>query len=97
MSQYNTKLPYNRRLPSRRLDAGVVPASEDVKKRDFVERQAEKQARQLVSMLQGTMGLEAQALDQDFLEEMFQKARRRLLEMRKKRWLYSSRSPAKRR
>jgi transcriptional regulator with XRE-family HTH domain len=34
------------------------------------EQQAEQKARQLIGMLQGTSGLEAQALDEETLQEM---------------------------
>jgi hypothetical protein len=85
------------RKPASKKSAAIHPlhTSQDFNKVDFVERQADKQARQLVSMVQGTMGLEAQAVDPEFLTVMLQKTRRRLLEMPKKRWLYSFRSQAK--
>jgi transcriptional regulator with XRE-family HTH domain len=45
---------------------------------DFVEKQAHYQAKRLVGMVQGTMGLEAQALDASSASELVDKTRRKL-------------------
>ena len=97
MSQHATSIRVLKKRSDRRLSECPFHTSQDFKKGDFVERQADKQARHLVSMVQGTMGLEAQAVDAQFLSAMLQKTRRRLLDMPKKRWLYSLRSQAKHR
>lgn len=44
----------------------------------FVEKQAHYQAKRLVDMVQGTMGLEAQALDAASVSELVEKTRRKL-------------------
>ena len=53
------------------LDA--IPAEE------FVARQAQKQARTIVYLTQGTMALESQAVSQDFMAEMVGDTTRKLL------------------
>lgn len=45
---------------------------------DFVEKQAHYQAKRLVGMVQGTMGLEAQSLDAASASELVDKTRRKL-------------------
>ncbi len=45
---------------------------------DFVEKQAHYQAKRLVGMVQGTMGLEAQALDAATASKLVDKTRRKL-------------------
>jgi hypothetical protein len=58
-----------------------VPASIAVK------RQAERQARKVVGMVQGTMGLEAQAVDAEGVKAMVESSCQRLLNgPRKKLW-----------
>ncbi len=45
----------------------------------LLEQQAERKARRLVGMVQGTMGLEAQALDDNDIAQLIKKTSRRLL------------------
>jgi transcriptional regulator with XRE-family HTH domain len=55
---------------------------------DFVEEQAERQSRRLVGMVQGTMGLESQAVGAEEVARMERDARRRLLAgSRRKLWV----------
>ena len=46
---------------------------------DFAEQQAQKHARRLAGMVQGTMGLEAQGVDSDVVTSIEQNCSRRLL------------------
>jgi transcriptional regulator with XRE-family HTH domain len=46
---------------------------------DFLHKQAAAKARRLIRMLQGTMALEAQAVDQGALNEMVEQTTRELL------------------
>jgi transcriptional regulator with XRE-family HTH domain len=52
---------------------------EDVDVNDFRRRQALEKARRLNSMIQGTMGLESQAVDERALEEMLKRTVQDLL------------------
>jgi transcriptional regulator with XRE-family HTH domain len=55
---------------------------------DLVEQQAERQSRRLVGMVQGTMGLESQAVQAEEVARMERDARRRLLAgSRRKLWV----------
>jgi hypothetical protein len=51
----------------------------------LLEQQAERKARRLVGMVQGTMGLEAQALDENDVAQLVKKTARRLLTGSKRR------------
>ncbi len=54
---------------------------------ELVRQQAEKKARQLVGMVQGTMGLEAQGVDQATASKLFSTAYSQLIQgPRKKLW-----------
>ena len=61
-----------------------VPVAVD----DFIELQADRQARKLVGMVQGTMGLESQALDEPATASLVKKTKRRLLAGSKRKLWY---------
>jgi transcriptional regulator with XRE-family HTH domain len=55
---------------------------------DFLQRQADRQARKLVGMVQGTMGLESQALAEAAAASLVKKTKRRLLAGSKRKLWY---------
>ncbi len=67
---------------------GVVLEFTPVPVPDFVRSQAEQKARELVSMVQGTMALESQGLEKDVLDQMVRDSTERLLSRpRKELWV----------
>lgn len=67
---------------------GVHVEFQPVEPDRFVQDQARHQARRLVGMMQGTMGLEAQAVSPEFVARLEEDATQRLLNgPRKKLWV----------
>jgi transcriptional regulator with XRE-family HTH domain len=65
-----------------KVDFSPVPV------RQFVEEQADRQARRLVGLVQGTMGLESQAVEQEHVSQMVRDTFLQLLGgPRKKLWV----------
>ncbi|HEV3447047.1 MAG TPA: helix-turn-helix transcriptional regulator [Gemmataceae bacterium] len=64
----------------------VVLSARKVKAREVRKRQARATAKRLVGMVQGTSGLEGQALDRDTLEEMTEQTTHQLLASKYKLW-----------
>ncbi|HEV3079796.1 MAG TPA: helix-turn-helix transcriptional regulator [Gemmataceae bacterium] len=64
----------------------VVLSAQKVKAREVRKRQARATAKRLVGMVQGTSGLEGQALDRDTLEEMTEQTTHQLLASKYKLW-----------
>ena len=64
----------------------VVLSARKVKAREVRKRQARATAKRLVGMVQGTSGLEGQALDRDTLEEMTEQTTHELLAFKHKLW-----------
>ncbi len=60
------------------VDDGVL-RSNAIDLEDFIEQQAERQARRLVGMVRGTMGLEGQALAEEESLPLIKKTKRKLL------------------
>ena len=65
------------------LDFALV-ASEDAE--SYREKQAEEKARKIVQMVQGTSGLEGQAVDKECLRRMVDRTKQELLQASRKLW-----------
>ena len=64
----------------------VVLSARKVKAQEVRKRQARATAKRLVGMVQGTSGLEGQALDRDTLEQMTEQTTHQLLASKYKLW-----------
>jgi transcriptional regulator with XRE-family HTH domain len=67
---------------------GVEVKFTEVGVEDFVEQQVDRQARRLVGMVQGTMGLEAQGVNEEAASQMVKKTRHELLAGKRKQLWY---------
>jgi len=72
---------------SMRYGDGVLQ-SDAIDLEDLLEQQVDRQARKLVGMVQGTMGLEAQALPENEFVHLIKKTKRKLLAGSKRKLWY---------
>ena len=67
---------------------GIALQSKPIGVKDFIDQQASRQARKLVGMVQGTMGLESQALANKAAAPLIKRTKRKLLAGSKKKLWY---------
>ena len=65
------------------LDLALIPS---VAAEAYRQKQAEQKARELVRMVQGTSGLEAQAVDETAMRRMIDRTKQELLRSKRKLW-----------